>query len=80
MGHVRHLACDPSRAQQGVAARVLNQIVETARTCRVARLCCLSTRNAEPFYHRMGFETRAEVDLRLEPGLCLPALEMVRRV
>jgi len=76
VGHIRHVACDPRHLRQGVARAIMQHSMDTARSAGVRLLCCLSTRNAVPFYRAMGFGAGAEVALQLTPEVVFPAVEM----
>lgn len=76
IGHVRHVACDPDHLRQGIAGRLMAEVITSARGAGLRLLCCLSTRTAAPFYRSLGFAGEAEIELRLRPGLWFPAVEM----
>ena len=78
VGHVRHVACDPECLRQGVTRALMLAAIAQARAAGMRLLCCLSTRTAVPFYHALGFEGAAAIELRLRPGLFFPAAEMRR--
>lgn len=75
-GHVRHVATDPDVARQGLGARVMRQVIRSARAAGVELLHCQSTLTAVPFYMSLGFEPRAEIELRLPNGILFPAVQM----
>ena len=76
VGHVRHVACDPDVLRRGVARALLETVIAQARAAGIGLLCCLSTRTAVPFYANLGFRGDGEIDVRLQPGLLFPAVEM----
>lgn len=76
VGHVRHVVCAPERTRQGVGRSLMANVAVQAKGSGVARLDCLSTRTAAPFYAALGFETRGEVDLQLAPGIVFPCIAM----
>ncbi|MDU8929576.1 GNAT family N-acetyltransferase [Alisedimentitalea sp. MJ-SS2] len=80
VGHVRHVACDPGSLRTGVARELMLSAMEQAREVGIGLLSCLSTLTAIPFYRSLGFEGEAEIDIRLEPGLYFPAVEMRKRL
>ena len=78
IGHIRHVATDPSVVRQGVARAVLGAIFEAARAAGMAEMECLSTRTAVPFYTSMGFRVLGAVDVPLRPGIVFPAVRMIK--
>ncbi|MDV4146051.1 GNAT family N-acetyltransferase [Shimia sp. FJ5] len=77
-GHVRHVATDPGRLRQGVARRLVETSLASAREFGMERLHCMSTRTAQSFYHAMGFKPVGEIELTLAPGVYFPAVQMQR--
>lgn len=77
-GHVRHLVTDHRKVRQGIGRALMAHIFETARASGMTRLDCLSTLNAEPFYHACGFETVGPVTVPLRAGIDFPAIRMQR--
>ncbi len=75
-GHIRHFVTDPDATRQGLARRIMEQILSAARGEGVGRMECLSTRTAVPFYSAMGFVAGAEVAVPLAPGITFPAVQM----
>ena len=69
--HHRHL-------RRGIARRVLLGVFSEARIAGIARLDCLATRTAVPFYEAMGFDIEANVTVGLRPGIDFPAVRMGR--
>ena len=80
LGHVRHVATDPSAVRQGVGRRVMEAVFEAARAEGIVAMDCLSTRTAVPFYASVGFRVVAPVDVPLRPGIVFPAIRMTRDV
>lgn len=80
LGHVRHVVCDDRCLRRGVARGLMARALDQARAAGVARLDCLSTRTAVPFYTALGFERGAEVEISLGPGIGFPAVQMQRSI
>jgi GNAT superfamily N-acetyltransferase len=78
VGHVRHLVTDHRRVRQGIGRAIMETVVATARAGGMARLECLSTRTAVPFYRSCGFEVLGEALIDLRPGISFPAIAMRR--
>nr|WP_245398734.1 GNAT family N-acetyltransferase [Oceaniglobus trochenteri] len=78
MGHMRHLVTHHRHLRQGIARRLMGEVLTGARAAGVGRLDCLSTLTALPFYRAMGFATIGAVEVRLGPGLLFPAVHMRR--
>ncbi|MDQ2094991.1 GNAT family N-acetyltransferase [Rhodalgimonas zhirmunskyi] len=76
VGHVRHVACDPGYLRRGYGRALMARVLDEAEAFGVRMLCCLSTRGAVGFYGALGFEGTSEVEVRLAPGVYLPAVEM----
>lgn len=76
VGHIRHVASCPDHLRQGIAGALIRVAIARARAEKMRLLCCISTRGAVPFYRALGFEGTAEIELRLQPGLYFPAIEM----
>lgn len=79
-GDVRHVATDPSALRQGVGRAVMMAVFQSAREAGVARLNCLSTRTAVPFYASLGFRALGAVDVPLRAGIAFPAIWMTREL
>lgn len=77
---VRHVATDPDAVRRGVGRALVSHIVAAARGAGVARLDCLSTRTAVPFYAAMGFQTLGAVEIHLAQAISFPAVRMLRRL
>lgn len=78
VGHMRRVAVHPDALRQGVGSVLVTHAVAHARAQGVRRMCCLSTLAAERFYEALDFVATGDVELTLEPGLYLPAIQMVR--
>lgn len=76
-GHIRHVACDPKVARQGLAAALMDRVLVSAAAAGVTRLHCQSTLTAAPFYKACGFVPRGRIDVRLPTGLLFPAVQML---
>ncbi len=79
-GEMRHIATDPDVVRRGVARRLVEFILDEARAAGLARMDCLSTRTAVPFYQAMGFRIVGPVEIGLEAGISFPAVQMVRGI
>ncbi len=77
-GHMRHVAVHPGCQRRGLARRLVEQSLASAREFGVHRMNCMSTFSAKPFYQAMGFSVLAEVELTLAPGVHFPAVQMAR--
>lgn len=77
-GHVRHVACAPAFAGQGIGRLILSHVIDHARASGVRVFSCLSTLSARGFYARMGFADQGEIALTLGAGLEFPAVQMRR--
>jgi GNAT superfamily N-acetyltransferase len=77
-GHIRHVATHPDALRQGVARSLMRRILSSAKAMGAARLHCLSTRTAVPFYKAMGFVGHGAVTVHMGPGVRFPAVEMLR--
>ena len=77
-GHMRRVAVLPSMVRSGVGSLIVDHALAHARTLGVENMFCLSTLAAESFYESQGFDATGEVELTLEPGLYLPAIQMRR--
>ena len=78
VGHIRHVACDPSVTRKGVTSRLMTQVLNSARAAGVTELRCQSTLTAVPFYESQGFGVLGRIDVRLPTGVLFPAMQMVR--
>ncbi|MBF9032487.1 GNAT family N-acetyltransferase [Rhodobacterales bacterium HKCCE3408] len=78
LGHIRHVATHPSVVRKGLATAVMHQALAQAFAAGIRRLLCQSTRTAVPFYEKLGFRARAEIEIALRPGITFPAVEMIR--
>lgn len=77
-GHMRRVAVLPSVTRSGVGSVLVEHALAHAQTQGVSKMFCLSTLAAESFYEARGFDATGEVELTLEPGLYLPAIQMQR--
>jgi predicted N-acetyltransferase YhbS len=77
-GHMRRVAVLPSVIRSGVGSLIVDHALAHAQTQGVESMFCLSTLAAEDFYIAKGFDATGEVELTLEPGLYLPAIQMQR--
>lgn len=80
VGHVRHVVTDHRRTRAGIGRALMQHIVNDARRAGMARLDCLSTRMAVPFYAACGFENLGPVTIDLRPGIEFPAVFMRRAI
>lgn len=79
-GEVRHLVTDYRHLRQGVARAIMARILSDLETAGVARLECLATRTAVPFYLATGFRIVGPVTIALAPGIEFPVIRMQRAV
>ena len=77
---VRQLATDPDHLRQGVARRILEQVLAAAAAEGVERIATQATRTAVPFYAAMGFAVLGERIVTLAPGVTFPVVAMARRL
>lgn len=77
-GHMRRVAVLPHFIRSGVGSLIVDHALKHARGQGVENMFCLSTLAAEDFYKAKGFDATGEVELTLEPGLYLPAIQMRR--
>ncbi len=75
-GHIRHFGTHPAFLRRGVARRILQHCVDEACDEAIVTMMCLSTLPAEEFYRSCGFRRVATIDVKIGPGLILPAVEM----
>ncbi len=80
MAYVRLLLVARPFGRCGVGRALMGLIVATARRGGVARLECISTATAEPFYRACGFAGAAPIEVALQPGLAFGAVQMTRRI
>ena len=78
VGHIRHVACDPSAVRQGISSRLMRRVLCSARSAGVVELRCQSTLTAVPFYEAQGFGVLGRIDVRMPTGVLFPAVQMVR--
>lgn len=79
-GHLRHVATHPDYMRRGLARRLVDQALTSAGAFGIARMNCISTRAAKPFYQAMGFTMQGDIELTLAPGVHFPAIQMTRAV
>lgn len=77
MGHVRHVATDPSAVRQGVGRALMGRVMQDARAAGIIWLDCLSTRTAVVFYSALGFRVLHPVEVPLAAGIAFPAVRML---
>jgi GNAT superfamily N-acetyltransferase len=80
IGHVRHVVTRAGRVREGIGRALMTRVMAQAAGAGVARLDCLSTRTAVPFYTALGFRALGPVEVSLRPGIGFPAVRMVREV
>lgn len=78
LGHIRHVATHPSALRRGLGTGILERCFREARAAGLTWMLAQVTRTAVPFYHAMGFDDRAEIEVTLRPGITFPAVEMAR--
>ncbi len=76
LGHVRHLVCDDRVTRRGIATAVMTHTIAQAAAAGVARLDCISTLTAVPFYAALGFVVVGPVRVPLGPGIRFPGVRM----
>lgn len=79
-GQVRHVVTDHRHARRGIGRALMARVLADARGAGAARLDCLATRTAVPFYADLGFAALGPVDITLRPGIVFPAERMQRRL
>lgn len=77
-GHMRRVAVLPKWIRAGIGSLIVEHALAQAQSQGVEKMFCLSTLAAEEFYEAQGFSATGEVELTLEPGLYLPAIQMQR--
>ncbi|MEM1273243.1 MAG: GNAT family N-acetyltransferase [Pseudomonadota bacterium] len=80
LGHIRHFATHPQAVRKGLGAAIMAQTLAQAMQAGIRRMLCQSTRTAVPFYKKLGFAPRGDIEIALRPGIVFPATEMVRAV
>lgn len=78
VGHVRHVVTDDRQVRRGVGRSLMSHVIATARSAGIARLDCMSTLTAVPFYTAMGFVAQGPITVPLGPGIDFPAMAMQR--
>ena len=64
-GHVRHFGAHPDHLRRGAAGAILSDCLAEAEAAGMARMRCVSSLPAEPFYAAFGFRT---LGFELAPG------------
>jgi GNAT superfamily N-acetyltransferase len=67
---------DHRHQRRGIGRALMARVLDDARTAGMARMECLSTRTAVPFYTAMGLHRVADVLVPLRPGIDFPAVQM----
>lgn len=80
IGHIRHFATHPGWLRRGLGAAIMAQVLGQAVERGMRLMMCQATRTAVPFYAKLGFRARADIEVTLRPGIVFPAVEMTRRV
>jgi N-acetylglutamate synthase-like GNAT family acetyltransferase len=75
-GHMRRIAVLPTAVRHGVGSLLAQHALEQAQLRGVKRMFSLSTLAAVRFFDNLGFISSGEVDLTIEPGVQLPAVQM----
>jgi GNAT superfamily N-acetyltransferase len=75
-GHIRHVVTDDRLTRQGIGRALLTRVIDEARATGMARLDCLSTLTAVPFYRALGFAGDTPVTIPLGPGIDFPAVAL----
>lgn len=77
-GHIRHVVTDHRSVRKGIGRALMTRILDDARSAGLARMECLSTLTAVPFYAACGFDEQGPVTVPLRPGIDFPAILMQR--
>lgn len=75
LGHIRHVATHPAHLRKGAAGLIMRHSLEEAKAAGMTEMECLSTRTAEQFYAKCGFQRFLEKDV-LIAGVPFPSIEM----
>ncbi len=78
LGEVRHVATDPGAIRRGIGRALMEAVLQDARAAGVARMDCLATRTAVPFYKALGFSEAGPRVMELRAGIAFPAVLMWR--
>ncbi|WP_114283949.1 GNAT family N-acetyltransferase [Candidatus Halocynthiibacter alkanivorans] len=78
LAHIRHVVTDHRLVRQGIGRQLMGRALAEGAMAGVRAFSCFSTLTAEPFYKALGFRTVGTVDIRLEPGNFMAAVEMRR--
>lgn len=76
VGHIRHVVTSHRHTRSGIARGLMGEVLYHARAYGMAKLACLSTRTAEPFYQAMGFNTIKSVQVPIAGRFPFPSIEM----
>ncbi|MGX9354888.1 GNAT family N-acetyltransferase [Roseobacteraceae bacterium S113] len=76
VGHVRHVVSSHLHARRGVGRALMSNVMLHAKGSGVAKMDCLSTLTAVPFYESLGFRALGPVDVALRPGITFPSVQM----
>ncbi len=77
LAHVRHVATDPDVVRRGVAKGLMDRVMTEVRNAGYARMECMSTLTAVPFYASVGFRESGPIVVNLRPGIDFAAVQMV---
>ncbi|MBC8132232.1 MAG: GNAT family N-acetyltransferase [Deltaproteobacteria bacterium] len=80
VGDMRHFVTDDRSQRRGIGRAIMGRVIGDAAAAGVARLDCLATRTAVPFYLAMGFVVVGPREVTLRPGITFPSIQMNRRV
>jgi predicted N-acetyltransferase YhbS len=75
-GHMRRMAVLPTAVRHGIGTVLAQHTLRQAQLMGVQTMFSLSTLAAERFFDSLGFISSGEVDLTIEPGVQLPAVQM----
>ncbi|SPH17304.1 hypothetical protein DEA8626_00821 [Defluviimonas aquaemixtae] len=75
---IRHFVTDDRHVRRGIGREIMERIFADVKAAGIARLDCLATRMAVPFYGAMGFAELGPVRINLGPGIDFPAVRMQR--
>lgn len=80
-GELRHLVTDDRHTRRGIARRLVETALGSARDAGIEALDCLATRTAVPFYRAMGFAPLGPVEVPFFAGaIAFRAERMVVRL
>jgi GNAT superfamily N-acetyltransferase len=78
LAHIRHFAVHPEDVGQGIGRTLYEVCAAEAREHGARRFECFSFLNAERFYKGLGFRSVRPIEVRMGPGVMLPAVLMER--